>query len=125
MIGFISFIGLIIIIPSSILASRNIIEDFNYPTWIGIFTGISSLTLAIFYSNRDDRKENEVARSIDELNSSINEMKNTIQTIGEVQQSQNEQLNTIEKELKDLSIKSTTTNFFPIIIKDKKEKDSD
>lgn len=120
MIGFVTFIGLIIIIPSSLLTSVNFIEGFDYPIWISFFTGITSLTLAVFYSNRDAQKEKQLLDQIKKLDESLEEIKKHIQIDSELQQSQNKRLYNIENELKIFQKKHSNTSLLSIFISRKK-----
>jgi len=119
LIIFISVVLLIIVLFSEIYSFFGLAGEKNSLTWTGISSGIVSLTLAAYFYYSEKKESKKLAETIDELKSSIDELKILQQSNIEKQNLQIEKINKIEKELIILQKQPVRTSLLSFYINKK------
>lgn len=117
---FITIVLVIVVVFSEIYSFFKLANETSSLTWTGILSGILSLSLAIFFYYREKIESKKLAKSIEALVTSIDEIKRIQESNNKKQEFQNEKLNNIEKELENFQNKLLSTNLLSIVINWKK-----
>lgn len=118
--AFILVLVFIVTFVASLYASWGLGNEHNFVTWIGILSGVLSLTLACYFFYTEKQESKKLTESIDGLKSTIEELKVYHENHLTKQDAQNLRLDKIEKELKVYQEKLSSTNLLSIFINRKK-----
>jgi len=119
LITFISVLLFIIILFSVIYSFLGLAGEKNFLTWTGVIFGTVSLCLATYFYYSEKKESKKLAETINELKSSIDELKILQQSNVEKQNLQIEKINKIEKELKILQKQPVRTSLLSFYINKK------
>lgn len=118
--AFIFVLLFIVTFVASLYAFWGLGNERDFITWIGILSGVLSLTLACYFFITEKQESKKLAESIDGLKSTIEELKVYQENQLTKQDEQNLRLESIEKELNVYQEKLSSTNFLSIFINRKK-----
>ncbi|PIC99536.1 hypothetical protein [Sporosarcina sp. P29] len=118
--AFIFVLLFIVTFVASLYAFWGLGNERDFITWIGILSGVLSLTLACYFFITEKQESKKLAESIDGLKSTIEELKVYQENQITKQDEQNLRLESIEKELNVYQEKLSSTNLLSIFINRKK-----
>lgn len=118
--AFIFVLLFIVTFVASLYAFWGLGNERDFITWIGILSGVLSLTLACYFFITEKQESKKLAESIDGLKSTIEELKVYQENQLTKQDEQNLRLESIEKELNVYQEKLSSTNLLSIFINRKK-----